>query len=73
MALSSAEAAKHFPLLSELLWRLAADKRTVVRRAACKAALNLAIRIPDEIAPLLDKWETDPQRSHISAYVQPKL
>ncbi len=73
MALSSAEAPKHFPLLSELLWQLAAADRTVVRRAACKAVLNLARRIPEEIAPLLEKWETDPQRSHIYDYVKPRL
>ena len=73
MALSSAEAAKHFPLLSELLWQLAADDRTVVRRAACKAVLNLARRIQEEIVPLLENWKTDPQRSHIYDYVQPRL
>ena len=63
MALSSAEAAKHFDLLRELLWKVAADDRTVVRRAVYRAVLNLAKRIPEEIATLLKrgmKTRSDP-------------
>ena len=73
MALSSAEAARRFHLLSGLLWQLAADERSVVRRATYRAVLNLAKRIPEEIAPLVEGWETDPRRSHIYAHVQRKL
>ena len=73
MALSSAEAAKHFDLLRALLGKVAADDRTVVRRAVYRAVLNLAKRIPEEIATLLDGWNEDPQRSHVYVQVKPKL
>ena len=73
MALSSAEAAKHFDLLRALLGKVAADDRTVVRRAVYRAVLNLAKRIPEEIATLLDGWNEDAQRSHVYVQVKPKL
>ncbi len=73
MALSSAEAAKHFELLRGLLWRVAADDRTVVRRAVYRAVLNLAKRIPEEITALVEAWEEDSQRSHVYSYVKPRL
>ncbi len=73
MALSAAEAAKHFGLLSELLHELAADDRTVVRRATHKAALSMARRIPEEIAPVLEAWKDDPERSHVYFHVMKKL
>ena len=73
MALSTAEASKHFELLSELLWSLAADGRTVVRRATYRAVLNLAKRLPNEIVPLVASWEADSQRSHVYKQVWPKL
>ena len=73
MALSSAEAAKHFDLLRELLRKVAADDRTVVRRAVYRAVLNLAKRIPEKIAALVEAWEEDSQRSHVYVQVKPKL
>ena len=73
MALSSAEAAKHFGLLSKLLCKLAADDRTVVRKATYKAVLSLAKRIPEEIAPLLEAWKDDPERCHVYSHVREKL
>jgi len=73
MALSAAEAAKHFGLLSDLLHKLAADDRTVVRRATYKAALSMARRVPEEIAPVLEGWKEDPERSHVYAHVMKKL
>ena len=73
MALSSAEAANHFELLSKLLWGLAADDRTVVRRATYRAVLNLAKRLPCEIVPLVASWKTDSQRSHVYLRVWPKI
>ena len=73
MALSSAEAAKQFDLLVEVLWKVAADERTVVRRAAYRAFLNLSKRLPGEIVPLVASWETDSQRSHVYKRVWPKL
>lgn len=73
MALSSAEAAKQFDLLIEVLWKLAADERTVVRRATYKAVNNLAKRLPEEIVPLVASWKTDSQRSHVFIRVWPKL
>ena len=73
MALSAAEAAKQFHLLSGLLCQLAADERSAVRRATYRAVLNLAKRIPKQIAPLVESWSADPLRSHVHAHVQPKL
>ncbi len=73
MALSAAEAANHLELLSGLLDQLAADERTVVRRAVYRAVLNLAKRIPEEIAPLLKKWKDDPERSHVYVHVASKV
>ena len=73
MALSAAEAARHFPILSELLRQLAADERRVVRRATYRAVLNLAKRIPEEIGPLAESRATDPRRSHVHAHVHAKL
>ncbi len=73
MALSSAESAKHFDLLGELLWKVAADDRTVVRRAVYKAALGLAKRVPEEMSVLLEAWQEDAERSHVSAHVNAKL
>ena len=73
MALSAAEAARHFDLLSDLLWQLAVDDRNVVRRAVYRAVLSLAKRIPERIAPLLEAWNEDPQRSHVSVHVKSKL
>ena len=73
MALSSAEAAKHFDLLRELLWKVAADDRTVVRRGVYRAVLNLAKRIPEKVIPLLEVWKEDSQRSHVYGHVRPKL
>jgi len=73
MALSSAEAANHFELLSKLLWALAADGRTVVRRATYRAVRNLAKRLPGEIVPLVASWKNDVQRSHVYERVWPKI
>ena len=73
MALSAAEAAKQFPILSELLRQLAADERSAVRRATYRAVLNLAKRIPEEIGPLAESRATDPRRSHVHAHVHAKL
>ena len=73
MALSAAEAAKHLDLFSGLLCRLAADERTVVRRAVYKAVLNLGKRRPEEIAALVEKWKDDPERSHVYVRVKGKL
>ena len=73
MALSSAEAAKQFDLLIEVLWKVAADQRTVVRRATYKAVNNLAKRLPEKIVPLVASWKTDSQRSHVYMRVWPKL
>ena len=73
MALSAAEATKQFPILSELLRQLAADERSVVRRATYRAVLNLAKRIPEEIGPLAESRATDPRRSHVHAHVHAKL
>ncbi len=73
MALSSAEAAKHFDLLADLLWQLAADSRNVVRRATYKAVLSLAKRVPEEMSALLEAWKEDPARSHVSDHVNAKL
>lgn len=73
MALSSAEAANHFELLSKLLRALAADGRTVVRRATYRAVLNLAKRLPGEIVPLVASWKNDSQRSHVYLRVWPKI
>ncbi len=73
MALSSAEAAKHFDILGELLWKVAADDRTVVRRAVYRAVLNLAKRIPEKITALVEAWEEDSERSHVFSYVKPRL
>ena len=73
MALSSAEAAKQFDLLVEVLWKVAADERTVVLRAVYRAVNNLAKRLPDKIVPLVESWESDAQRSHVYAKVWPKL
>ena len=69
----SEEAAKHFDLLLELLWKVAADDRTVVRRAVYRAVLNLAKRIPEKITALVEAWEEDSQRSHVCVQVKPKL
>ena len=73
MALSAAEAAKHFGLLSELLFKLAADDRRVVRRAVYRAVLNLAKRVPEEVAPLVEKWKDDPTRRHVYDHVAGRL
>lgn len=73
MALSAAEAAKHFELLSDLLWKLATDDRNVVRRATYRAVLNLAKRIPEKIYPLLEEWKEDTQRTHVHSHVESKL
>ena len=73
MALSAAEAANHFGLLSELLCRLAADERTVVRRAVYRAVISLAKRIPEEILPLLEAWKGDSERSHVCLQVEARL
>ena len=73
MALSAAEATKQFPILSVLLRQLAADERSVVRRATYRAVLNLAKRIPEEIGPLAESRATDPRRSHVHAHVHAKL
>ena len=73
MALSAAEAAKHFGLLSDLLWKLAADERTVVRRAVYRAVLRLAKRIPEEIGPLVELWKDDPVRCHVYSHVKEKM
>ncbi len=73
MALSAAEAAKHFGLLSALLRQVAADERTVVRRATHKAVINLAKRIPEEILPLLEAWKEDEKRAHVHSNVMPRL
>ena len=73
MALSSAEAAKQFDLLTDVLWKVAADERTVVRRATYRAVNNLAKRLPAEIVPLVASWETDSLRSHVYMRVWPNL
>ena len=73
MALSSAEAAKQFDLLIEVLWKVAADERTVVRRATYRAVNNIAKRLPEKIVPLVASWKTDSQRSHVYMRVWPKL
>ncbi len=73
MALSAAEAAKHFGLLSELLVKLAADEGRVVRRAVYRAVLNLAKRVPEEVAPLVEKWKDDPARRHVYDHVAGRL
>ena len=73
MALSAAEAAKHFGLLSGLLCGLAADERTVVRRAVYRAVLNLGKRVPEEVGPLVEGWKDDPARRHVYDRVWEKL
>ncbi len=73
MALSSAEAAKQFDLLIGVLRKLAADERTVVRRATYSAVSKLAKRLPGEIVPLVASWKTDSLRSHVYKRVWPKL
>ena len=72
MALSAAEAAKHFGLLSGLLGGLAADERRVVRRAVYRAVLNLRKRVPEEINSLLEGWKDDPGRRHVYDHVKKK-
>ena len=73
MALSSAEAAKHVGLLSELLHRMAADERTVVRRAVYKAVRSLGKRAPEAIVPMVEVWRDDPARSHVYDQVKGKM
>ena len=73
MALSAAEAAKHFGLLSGLLCGLAADERTVVRRAVYRAVLNLRKRVPEEINWLVEGWKDDPGRRHVYDHVKKKV
>ena len=73
MALSAAEAAKHFGLLSDLLWQLAADDRTAVRRAVYRAVLNLGKRVPEEVNSLVERWKDDPERRHVYDRVREKL
>lgn len=73
MALSAAEAAKHFGLLSGLLGGLAADERRVVRRAVYRAVLNLGKRVPEEISSLVEGWKDDPERRHVYDHVREKL
>ena len=73
MALSAAEAAKHFGLLSDLLWQLAADDRTAVRRAVYGAVLNLGKRVPEEVNSLVERWKDDPERRHVFDRVREKL
>ncbi len=73
MALSAAEAAKHFGLLSELLRQLAADDRTTVRRAVYRAVLNLMKRIPEEVGSLVEGWKDDPVRRHVYDHVKKKV
>jgi HEAT repeat protein len=73
MALSSAEAANHVGLLTDLLHRLAEDKRKVVRRAVYKAVRNLGNRVPDEIIPMVEAWKDDPARSHVYDQVKGKM
>ena len=73
MALSAAEAAKHFGLLSGLLGGLAADERTVVRRAVYRAVLNLWKRVPEEVNSLVEGWKDDPVRRHVYDYVREKV
>ncbi|MDE0199469.1 MAG: HEAT repeat domain-containing protein [Caldilineaceae bacterium] len=73
MALSAAEAAKHFGLLSGLLCGLAADERTVVRRAVYRAVLNLGKRVPEEVNSLVEGWKDDPERRHVYDHVKKKV
>ena len=73
MALSAAEAANHLELLSGLLDQLAADERTVVRRAVYRAVLNLAKRIPEEVIPMVEAWKEDPARCHVYSHVKEKM
>ena len=73
MALSAAEAAKHFGLLSGLLCALAADERGVVRRAVYRAVLNLVKRVPEEVGPLVEAWKDDPERRHVYDHVKKKV
>ena len=73
MALSAAEAANSLELLSGLLEQLAADERTVVRRAVYRAVLNLAKRIPEEVLPKIEGWKDDPARCHVYAHVKEKM
>ena len=68
--------AKHFDVLRvqlALVRKVAADDRTVVRRAVYRAVLNLAKRIPEKITALVEAWEEDSQRSHVYVQVNPKL
>ncbi|MCY3707840.1 MAG: HEAT repeat domain-containing protein [Caldilineaceae bacterium] len=73
MALSAAEAANCLGLLSRLLHQLAADERTVVRRAVYRAVLNLAKRIPQEVIPMVEAWKDDPARRHVYSHVKEKM
>lgn len=73
MALTSAEAARHVALASDLLSALATDERPIVARAVQRAALNLARRIPDHMLPLLEAWIRDPARSPVAQAVLAKL
>ena len=73
MALSAAEAAKHVALLSGLLRKVAADERSVVRRAVYRAVLNLWKRVPEEISSLVEGWKDDPERRHVYDRVREKL
>ena len=73
MALSTAEAANHLELLSGLANQLAADERTVVRRAVYRAFLNLAKRIPEEVIPMAEAWKDDPARCHVYFHLQEKM
>lgn len=73
MALSAAEAANCLELLSGLLDQLAADERTVVRRAVYRAVLNLAKRVPEEVIPMVQAWKDDPARCHVYSRVKEKM
>ena len=73
MALTAAEAANCLALLSGLLDQLAADERTVVRRAVYKAVLNLAKRTPEEVLPKIAAWKDDPARFHVYDHVKKKM
>ncbi len=73
MALSAAEAAKHFGLLSGLLCGLASDERNVVRRAVYRAVLNLGKRVPEDVRPLIEAWKDDPVRRHVYDHVREKM
>ncbi len=73
MALSAAEAAKHVALLSGLLRKVAADERSVVRRAVYRAVLNLGKRVSEEISSLVEGWKDDPERRHVYDRVREKV